>query len=662
MNKILILGNPNVGKTSVFNQLTNSSEKVSNFEGVTIFKKAAQSIDNKYEIIDFPGIYSLSTSNKLNRTVLDALMKEDSKFLIDVIDINNLKKNSYLLIDFLETGKDLVVYLNMSDLFNGKLNLGELKEKFNATFLLNSNKEKLGTVTKPAIKNHFKLDYGLEVEAVLAKLENEFDLKKLEEISVSLRFLAIQTLMGANLQQYYRDWKSIEKIRNDLEKKLKDNNLSHSLNGYFFKKRREFLINIFELVYLKKPEEKNNGFINKYLDKIVLNKYLGFIIFISLMYFIFYLSTSTIFLQDYINAFFQYTGEIFSNILQFLPPIITLVLVNGVWAGLGAIAVFLPQIIIMYALITILEGIGYFPRVSALFEQFFERIGLSSQSLIPMLSGVGCNVIGISTSRIITNNEKRIATLLAVPFISCSARLPIYLIFTEAFFQNKFIEIGIFNISIQALVLTFLYFLGIIVAICYAYIVSKKIYKTKTENKVIVLPKYHLVKMNYLFRMVYIKIKDFIFVAGKLILIGSLVISLLANIGPTGVVDNINDSFIAVLAKPFTFLFIPLGFGSVPAVASLISSFLSKELAVSSMAILYNTQATNLPQVLSQEFTSASALSFMTFALLYTPCLATLGIIYNETKKKKIVVLSVISSLLIAYVLSFIVYHIALLF
>lgn len=646
---ILLFGNPNVGKTTVFNKLTGSHERISNFDGSTVLKKTAAILDTDYDLIDTPGSYGLNGNSISDVTTLNTLFNEDFNQLIDVIDINSLKKNCYLLIDLLETKKAVTVLLNKTDIFSGSINL----EHFSAvtstnTILINRDGEINVNQIINTCPNNFHLNYHPEIEQTISEL-----LPFIQPTNnIDARFIAVQFLKAnAVVDQFITDLPQANILKNNLEQSVVNNGYANSLIGLIFKNRQNWIHQLLTGCYT--PQTKNNSlpWMNKYFDRIALHPVWGFVLFTLIMYTVFFISFSTGFLSDYFEVGLTF---IFDNILNVIKSVTSNQIVisffeDGMFAGVTGILVFLPQLIMLFFLLTLLEGVGYLPRVSALFENLFNKLGISAHSLIPYISGLGCNVLGILTTRTIKNENKRIAAILSAPFISCSARLPVYVIFIEIFFPRN-----------QALVLLFLYFLGIFVAVAYSFVVSKIVYKSHEEINIINLPVYNKVDTKHIYKMVKLKIKSFLSNAGKLILIGSIIVWFFSFFGFNGYTQDISTSFLTAISGNILPIFAPLGFDTVQATSSLLSAFLAKELAISSMVVMYGVNnISGLSGVLTSSFSVASALSFMVFYLLYIPCLSTLGAIYAETKSTKIIAISIVSSLTIGYALSFITYNIA---
>ncbi len=652
MSNYLLFGNPNVGKTSVFNYLTNSNENVSNFEGVTVTKKSSDLCTGKGCLVDVPGVYSINSFTIANDVSQHSLLCEPNDGIIDVLNINDLKRNMYLLIDLLETGKPVNAILNLDDLFNGSINIDKLSTALSINiFKTNHKNYKYDLTDVEKFKNNkFKLDYGYKVEEMI---DNLIPLIHKDTNNIDKRFFAIQFLQGDDhLLSYFKDSNLALEYKQELASYVESNNLARSISGFIFSKRRIYVNNLLKETYTREIEKDEMPFMNNTFDKYALHKVWGFIIFLFVMYLVFFVAVKGGFLQDVVDGWVGAFSEIVElTLINYgVGEALISFIVNGAIAGVGAILVFLPQIIILFTMLTFFESIGYFSRVNALFENLFNKIGISSSSMVPFISGFGCNVIGIMGTRTIQSEKKRIATIMASPFISCSARLPVYLIFVEIFFTDN-----------QTIVLLFLYILGIVVAILVAFVIDKLIYSDDEIQTIISLPKYKKVRFNYFARLTFIKVKSFITKAGSLIFVGSLGLWFVSSFGLSGYTTDINNSFVGILANQFNWLLTPLGFGTVPAFGALIVSFLAKELAISALIVMYGaTSIETLTPILQSQFSPASALSFMVFILLYIPCLATIGAIYSETKKIKYPIYSILISLVIGYTLSFVVYHIGL--
>ena len=653
MDKYILVGTANVGKTAVYNALTHSNEKVSNFEGATVQKKETLIKGTNDFLVDIPGVDSLLSNSIVEKEVLNLICKGEYSGIINVIDINNFRRNAYLLIDILETKKECNIIFNMMDLFNGDIKLKELEEALNVNIVL-SVKDKILLDPNKVItfkENNFKINYGDYFEKTIDSLSNLINNKN----GVAPRFIAIQFLKGSqDLDSYFCDILHANLLRDDLKKYIIENELGKSISGYVFIKRRKLIIDLISKFDIKGQEIQEMKIMNKYFDKIALHKYFGYFVFIGILLLVFFLTFQSGFLSTPIEDLISLASYFTNDFLVYMnsPEWLISFIVDGAIAGVGGVLVFLPMIIVMFALLTFLEGIGYFSRVSALFEHLFEKIGLSSHSLIPYISGFGCNVFSVVSTRTIKSEPKRLATILSIPFISCSARLPVYLIFTEIFFDQY-----------KAVILLFLYLLGIIIAIIVAFIIDKFIYNDRPSLTIHSLPSYKRVSMHYFVKVVYRKTLVYVKKAGIFILIGSMALWVISHISISGYTTEISDSILSNIAQSIAFIFTPIGFGSGEAIASLLSAFLAKELAISSMLIMYEAPGVSeLGVIISTVYDQASALSFMTFTLLYIPCLSTLAVIKSETGRTKFVIYSILMSLTIGYIAAFIVYNVLSLF
>ncbi len=649
-NKYLLVGNPNVGKTTIFNYFTKNNERASNISGLTFQRKEAIIPKTNNVIIDLPGIHGIGGEDKINQEMEDYILTDDYQGIIYVADINYLKKNFYLLIDILESEQKINLVLNMNDIFEGKLNIDQLKDDLGCEITVMSQKDEVDFNGLEFKRSQFKLKYPERVEILIEEIiKNKKDI----ESNVSDRFLAIQLLKGNNnIQSYFNNLDDLQKLISEQEKEIIETQEAHSLSGLIFKVRREYIIGLLDLSYQKKVKEISPLLLK--MDKVFLHPFWGYIVFAFVMWLVFFISFQMAFLGDYIEAIMVFISTYMNDLLINLgiDGAFNDFLINGFWAGLSGILVFLPQIIILFSLLTFLETSGYLARVTILFENFFQKIGLSANSLLPLISGLGCNVLSVISTRSIKSEKKRISTILAIPFISCSARLPVYIVFIEVFFEKY-----------QGIVLFLLYFLGIIVAIAVAYVVDKLVLKDKEELIILDLPEYKAIPMNYFFRVVIAKIKSFVFGAGKLILVGALGLWFLVHFNFQGYTQDIQSSILFNLSDIISPVLSPLGFGTAEATASFFAAFLAKELAISAMIVIYGASTpSELSTILAQSYDMASAFSFMVFTLLYIPCISTLAVMYTETRKWKIVVISVVMSLVIGYVLSFVFYNLISLF
>ena len=657
-----ILGNPNVGKTSLFNALTGSYEYIGNWSGVTVEKKVGKLKDNVGDLVDLPGIYDLSPISKDETVVTDYLMSTSFTGMINIIDACQLKRNLNLTIQLMELNKPMIIGLNMIDVATQrgiKINYQALMRKLKVpVFPIVARKAKgthslLGELNylEPHQRRAFKINYGTEIETAIQQIcsiikqDNMYPTER-------LRFIAIQYLID-NVQIYQElDAMILEQLE-PIKRKL-SNATEQSTRQRIEAVRNDYINQLLEDI-VEYPEEDKQFFISK-VDRLLLNRYLGIPIFLGIMWLIFQTTFTWIGtpLSDQLDAFIsgplsEWIKSVMNtlHITSFLQDLIT----DGIIAGVGSVLVFVPQIVVLFFFISLLEDSGYMARIAVLMDKTMESIGLSGKSFIPMIIGFGCNVPSIMAARSIENEKERLITILVAPFMSCSARLPLYALFVGAFFSAH-----------QSLVVLSLYILGIVVALLVSTLLNKLILKDNQSVFIVELPTYRVPSFKTLWRSTWEKAKGFVKKAGTFIFGGSVVIWTLTYIGPHGVNVPINQSFMHMIGQGFANLIAPLGFGSWQAGATLIPGFLAKEVIISSMAILYSSSESGLTQVIQQQFTPLSAYAFMIFILLYVPCISTVATIRKETSSWKWTLLAVVYPIATAYILTFVFYQVSQLF
>jgi len=657
-----ILGNPNVGKTSLFNALTGSYEYIGNWSGVTVEKKVGKLKDNVGDLVDLPGIYDLSPISKDETVVTDYLMSTSFTGMINIIDACQLKRNLNLTIQLMELNKPMIIGLNMIDVATQrgiKINYQALMRKLKVpVFPIVARKAKgthslLGELNylEPHQRRAFKINYGTEIETAIQQIcsiikqDNMYPTER-------LRFIAIQYLID-NVQIYQElDAMILEQLE-PIKRKL-SNATEQSTRQRIEAVRNDYINQLLEDI-VEYPEEDKQFFTSK-VDRLLLNRYLGIPIFLGIMWLIFQTTFTWIGtpLSDQLDAFIsgplsEWIKSVMNtlHITSFLQDLIT----DGIIAGVGSVLVFVPQIVVLFFFISLLEDSGYMARIAVLMDKTMESIGLSGKSFIPMIIGFGCNVPSIMAARSIENEKERLITILVAPFMSCSARLPVYALFVGAFFSAH-----------QSLVVLSLYILGIVVALLVSTLLNKLILKDNQSVFIVELPTYRVPSFKTLWRSTWEKAKGFVKKAGTFIFGGSVVIWTLTYIGPHGVNVPINQSFMHVIGQGFANLITPLGFGSWQAGATLIPGFLAKEVIISSMAILYSSSESGLTQVIQQQFTPLSAYAFMIFILLYVPCISTVATIRKETSSWKWTLLAVVYPIATAYILTFVFYQVSQLF
>jgi ferrous iron transport protein B len=664
MKRIVLAGNPNCGKTTFFNTLTGSKQHVGNWPGKTVEKKSAilHSKNDDVEIIDLPGAYSLTSYSSEEEVTRDYLLYNNSTLVVDIVDATNIERNLFFALELIELGVNVFIVINMANLAtkNGmEINFSRLEELLSVpVFVVDArDKKQVKSVFNKILDysidtsaKKFSLNYGDELEEHITAIQNIFETKIgiKKNNSLNTRWLSVKLLENDLYVEKYTGQKKngdlvlieVNKIKLHLKKVFGEN-----FQTIVTDKRFGFTSGITKEV-VKRQNTKKTSFTDN-VDKIVLNKYFSIPIFLLIIYIMFMLTfkLSTPFV-DMLNHIFSYISNLIpaSTSISWLSSFIK----NGVIGGIGSVLVFLPSILILFFLIAILEDSGYFARVAYVMDPLMHKIGLHGKSSISLILGFGCNVSAIMTTRSLDNKKDRIVTMLITPFMSCSARLPIYVLFVGAFFPKN-----------QGVILFSLYVLGIIVAIISAYIFNKLFFRGEKSELLMELPSYRLPTLQGAVIHTWEKGKYFIYKAGTFILAFSLLIWFLSSF-PLGVEYASENSFLGIIGKAISPIFAPLGFGSWQIATALLFGIVAKEVVISTLGAIYGVGSGSLSAILSSLFTPLSAYVFMVFTLLYFPCIATFAVIKKETNSWKWPIISVIYSLIIAWLLAFIIYSIGL--
>lgn len=660
--EIALLGNPNTGKTSLFNNLTGTYEYVGNWSGVTVEKKVGKF--KKYthaRLIDLPGIYTLNPLSKDEGVVTDFLLTGSCDKLLNIIDASQLERNLNLTIQLLEYGKPLVIGLNMVDVAKNRgiqVDPVKLTEQLGipVVSVIARNGSGCDILEQEATSNDIMprklltVHYGSELENSFVKFATLVEGKTIH----SAKWLALQLFEGnPHVKNYLYsiiEEKELDRFITTVEQSTLKTTGAKTLQQLIYQKRKE---TIQEVVYASALKSESQSIpLTEKVDKIVANKFLGIPIFLSVMYLMFMLTFDWlgVRLSDALDGFMA--GPLTSGIDNLLVAIgassfIKALILDGIVAGVGGVLVFVPQIFILFLFISLLEDSGYMARVALVMDRLMETVGMNGKAFIPMMIGFGCNVPGVMAARTIETPKERMLTVLLTPLMSCSARMPVYALFVGAFF-----------VANKAFIVLSLYVLGIIVAFLLAKLFSATILKGETSLFVIELPPYRMPQARAILRSTWEKGKGFIKKAGTFIFGGSVLIWLLAYAGPGGLNVEMDDSYLAAIGGLFAPFFAPIGFGTWQAAASLITGFFAKEVIVSTMSIIYFApDEAGLQGLMSQYYSPLAAYSFMAFILLYIPCLATVATIFNETRSKKWTIFSMGYALVIAYLLALLIYQ-----
>lgn len=642
---IALVGNQNSGKTTLFNLLTGMNSKIGNWPGVTIEKKTGIIKNTNYELTDLPGIYSLSPYSSEEEISRMFIFDEKPDIIINIIDANTLERSLYLTTQLLELDCKVIVALNMVNLFekNGnKIDEQKLERLLGVRVIRISAlkgdgvDELLNELSHSSDCNTCKpYIYDAKLEQAIANVQNNLISNKHK------RFIAVKMLendkrfdnidfAGAGMYNIKSICESVSKeYDTDLEEVI-------ATERYKFIERVKL-----QVVYCPKQQLINVNFSDK-LDMIFLNKWLAIPIFVMIMFLIYYLSVGVVgrFSSDWIEEGINVLKLNIKNILGKIGIAnwLNSLIVDGIISGVGAVVVFVPQLVILFTCISTLETTGYMSRIALLLDKLFRRIGLSGKSLIPFIVGAGCSVPGIMGTRIIENQDEREMTAILTPFIPCSAKLPIIALFSGYFFGKN-----------SGLVSASLYFLAILVIILTAMVMKKFIYKNTSSTYISELPEYKIPNAKYVIRDVYDKTMAFFKRAGSVILVCSVIIWFMLSFSikfEYGV--DIENSILAMIGKTISWVFYPMiGANSWKTAVSAIQGLIAKEQVISSMSVIagFAENVENGKEIFNSNvfdfFTPRSAYAFMVFNLFSAPCFGAIGAIKKEigsTKKMLMVV------------------------
>ena len=666
-----LTGNPNTGKSTLFNALTGARQHVGNWPGKTVEKKEGNFTyeNKKIKLVDLPGSYSLTAYTEEESVTSDFIFKEKPDIVVQILDAQNLERNLFMTIQLIELQAPLVLALNMVDLAKKdgvEIDCKKLSTLLNIPVVPIDAKNKKGinvllnAVTKQAKSNRrskVKLTYGTEVNDELQKLKEFIESNEKNIKPENLDWMVLKLLEGD-----LRVERELTKKPYYIELKfLAEKAVAHLMN-VFNKDIHNILANIRygfirglsrEIISKNKNENKRN-FSDK-IDCWLINKFLGIPLFLTVAWLMF--QATFIFsepLMGWIESLFEFSGGYVSTLLTSwqIPAWVISLIVDGIIGGVGGVLVFVPIIGILFLIMAILEDSGYMARVAYVMDKLMHRIGLHGKAFIPMILGFGCNIPGIMATRTLETKTDRLLTILINPFMSCGARLPVYALFAGAFFSAH-----------RGWVIFSLYFLGIVVAILMGLIFKKLFSKNLSAPFVIELPPYRLPTVTGLLIHVWEKIWIFIKKAGTIILAFSIIIWFLASV-PVGVEYGSQESLAGSIGETIAPVFEPLGFGNWQSSVALMFGFVAKEVVVGTFGTLYGIEdientsgASSLNEALQNDFTPLSAYAFMVFVLLYVPCMAVLAVVKRETNSWKWPLFMVAYTTGLAWILAFIVYQ-----
>ena len=604
--KIVLVGNQNSGKTTLCNTLTGMNAKIGNWPGVTIEKKVGIIKNTDYELVDLPGIYSLSPYSIEEEVSKRFILEEKPDVIINIIDSTSLERSLYLTTQLLELDCKIIVALNMVDILEKK------------GFIINEKELERSLQTKVLKISALK---GTGIDRLIIEI-GEPNKKR------NLSFYDVQT------EQKIKQKESELQIPNKRFVAIKQLEEDSEFEEIIATERYDFIENIKKNVIIKNVSKSQENMSDK-LDKVFLNKWLAFPIFVGIMFYVYYLSVGVVgrFTVDFISQAIQYLSQNVRVLLENLnvSEWINSLIVDGIIAGVGSVLGFIPQLIILFTCISVLETTGYMSRIALLLDKIFRKIGLSGKSLIPFIIGSGCSVPGIMGTRIIENSNEREMTTILTPFIPCSAKLPVIAMFSGYFFDKY-----------SGLVSASLYFLAITIIILSAMVMKKWIYKNNNSTYISELPEYKFPSAKYVFKDVFDKTISFIKRAGSVILMCSIIIWFLLSFSfkfEYGV--NVENSILSWIGRAISWIFYPmLGVNSWGATVSTIQGLVAKEQVISSMTVIAGLSEEASGQIFKTGifsfFTPASAYAFMVFNLFSAPCFGAIGAMKRElggTKK-----------------------------
>lgn len=675
------IGNPNCGKTTLFNAYTGANLKVANWPGVTVEKKEGKIKYHEYilRLVDLPGIYSLSSYTMEEKLTREFILNSGPDVIINIVDASSLERNLYLTLQLLELGRPVILALNMMDIVEERgmsINLKELSRMLHIPVVPVSARKRTGlnnlmnTVLQESSEdsNHnynydrkmvnddyiymHKQKYLQDSPVIYSNLIEE----KLNEISQLLyeKYTDIQNARWYALKILEMDESVLLKYpicRREYDRVNYEEDIISQKYDYIEKIIGKVLIN-----------KDNKAKITDKADRLLTHRYLGLPVFFAVMALVFLFTFK---IGDIIKIVFEMGLEQFSKGVLYLlhslgaGKFVTSLIVDGIISGVGGILTFLPNIFILFLALGYLEDSGYMSRVAYVMDGIMGKLGLSGRAFIPMLLGFGCSVPAIMASRTLEHMEDRKRAILVTPFMSCSARLPVYILLSKMFFGRNAI-IAAYS----------MYLIGIVTAVFVMYVMNKNRIRKENNSLLIELPEYKIPNERTIFIYVWDKVKEYLTKAGTTIFAASVILWFILNLGPHGMAADMSESYGALIGKAAAPILSPAGLGMWQIVVALISGIAAKEVIVSSFSVLFHINnitakagMDSLADILSgYGFGALNAYSLMVFCLLYIPCVATIGVIQRELRSVKWTIFMIIFQLATAMLVSTLIYQIGSLF
>ena len=678
--KIALAGNPNCGKTTMFNALTGANQYVGNWPGVTVEKKEGKLKGKRKNddiiVTDLPGIYSLSPYTLEEVVSRDYILNDDSDVIIDLVDATNIERNLYLTTQLIETGVPVVIALNMTDLLEKrgiKIDTNRLSMLLDCPIVETSALKQTGldTLIETAIKvaNKKEVDlpreiFSKEMEAAVADVKGVLPdtISEDKKRWYAVKFLENDSKVVESMNLSAAAKAAVDKDRKELETKHDDD-----MESIVTDERYKFIQKIVETT-VKKGKDKLTT--SDKIDRIVTNRILGIPIFIAVMFVVYYISVTTIgtIVTDWTNdTFVVAIQDIASKGLEAagVSSVIEGLVVDGIIGGIGAVLGFVPQMAILFLFLSILEDCGYMVRIAFVMDRVFRHFGLSGKSFIPLLISSGCGIPGIMASKTIEQDNDRRLTIMTATFIPCGAKLPVI-----ALMGGVMTSYATGSYTAGGFMAPIMYFVGIVAVLVAAIILKKtKPFSGKPAPFVMELPQYHVPQAKTVLLHVWERLKGFIIKAGTILFLACVVMWFLGGFGFTnggfGLVDDSADSLLAVIGGFIAPIFAPLGFGEWQPVAASLSGFTAKEAIVSTMGVLANVaesqseDTVTVAQAIQNWFPSAvAAFSFLLFNLLDSPCLAAIATMAQQMQSKKWFWFAILFQNVFAYLVTLCVYQI----
>ena len=661
-----LAGNQNCGKTTLFNALTGSNQHVGNFPGVTVDQKAGVIKGTDHQVVDLPGIYSIRPYTQEEIVTRDFILKSRPDAIINIVDATNIERNLYLTLQLLTLQVPTVIALNMMDELvgnGGSVDVQKMSEALGVpvvpisaaknqgiTELVDTLIDTASRRVTPKVQ-----DFCPEgpvhrcIHAVCHIIEDHA-----QRVNIARRFCAMKLIEG---EQDFFD--ALELSQN--EKELIEHTvieMEHETgldrNAALADMRYNFIEKVCGECVVKAKESREHRR-SMQIDKVLTHRIFAIPLFIAIMGLVFFLTFNVVgaFLSDVMSYAIDGLTLLADRALTAygINPVVHSLVIDGIFAGVGSVVSFLPLIVTLFFFLSILEDSGYMARVAFVMDKLLRKIGLSGRSFVPMLVGFGCSVPAIMATRTLSSNRDRKMTILLTPFMSCSAKIPIYTLFAAAFFPGH-----------ELLVMLALYFGGILVGILVALVLKNTAFKGNPVPFVMELPNYRFPSAKSVVLLMWEKAKDFLTRAFTVIFMATVIIWFMQTFDTRlNVVENSASSILAALGRLVSPIFAPLGFGDWRMVTALVSGFTAKEAVVSTFGVILGVSTEQLGAALHSLFTTASAASFLAFCLLYTPCVAAVSTIKTELKSGWKTVGIVFAQCMVAWLAAFVVYHVGLL-